>query len=281
MTDIWLDLTGQLDPARERVFRDVAEAATAAGLTFFVVGACARDLILELYYGLPVQRATNDIDVGLEVGSWEEFAQLKTTLMQTGKYRADRHQPQRLHATTDEILDLVPFGGVEKGETRTISWPPNHEIEMNTFGFMEAYQHSLRVQLAIDLEVRVSSLTGLTLMKLVAWQQRRQVKDAKDLKLVLIRYLQAGNLERLYSVVNEDLLDEDQFITLELTGIRLLGRDVALLLSAQSRQLVLEILADSTALAGSMAAGAFDIEEAFTAAQQMLETLVQGLMDVR
>lgn len=64
---------------------------------------------------------------------------------------------------------------------------------MNAFGFAEAYQQSLRVRLATNLEVQVSSLAGLALMKLIAWQQRRQTKDAKDLQLILTRYLQVGN----------------------------------------------------------------------------------------
>jgi hypothetical protein len=100
MTAISLDLIGKLDAERERVLRDVAEAAVALGIPFFVVGAFARDLILELHYGLPVQRATNDIDFGLRVNSWEEFTQLKTALIETQTYRADLRQPQRLHSTT-------------------------------------------------------------------------------------------------------------------------------------------------------------------------------------
>ncbi len=279
MTAISLDLTGKLNPEQERVLRDVAETAAALGIPFFVVGAFARDLILELHYGLPVQRATNDIDFGLQVNSWEEFTQLKTALIQTQIYRADPRQPQRLHSITGNVLDIVPFGGVEDATTRTILWPPERVIEMNAFGFAEAYQQSLRVRLATDLEVQVSSLAGLVLMKLIAWQQRRQVKDAKDLQLILTRYLQAGNLDRLYSDAHVDLLEEEQFISLDLAGTRLLGRDLAALLTATSRQTVLKMLADSTLLIGSMAGGTFDVEEAMDKAQQMLEMLAQGIAD--
>jgi predicted nucleotidyltransferase len=253
MTAISLDLTGKLDPERERVLRDVAAAATALGIPFFVVGAFARDLILELHYGLPVQRATNDIDFGLQVNSWEEFAQLKTALIQTQTYRADSRQPQRLHSSIGDVIDIVPFGGVEDATTRTILWPPERVIEMNAFGFAEA--------------------------KLVAWQQRRQAKDAKDLQLILTSYLQAGNLDRLYSETNVDLLEEEQFISLDLAGARLLGRDMAVLLSAASQQIVLEMLEDSTLLIGSMVGGVFDVEEAMLKAQQMLEMLAQGIAD--
>jgi predicted nucleotidyltransferase len=279
MTAISLDVTDKLAPERERVLRDVAEAAVALGIPFFVVGAFARDLILELHYGLPVQRATNDIDFGLQVNSWEEFAQLKTTLIQIQAYRADPHQPQRLHSSTGEIIDIVPFGGVEDATTRTILWPPECVIEMNAFGFAEAYQQSLRVHLATDLEVQVSSLAGLALMKLIAWKQRRQTKDAKDLQLILTRYLQAGNLDRLYSDAHADLLAEEQFISLDLAGARLLGRDIAALLSDVSKQEVLKIMADSTLLVGSMVGGAFDVEDALTTAQLRLDMLANGVAD--
>lgn len=279
MTAISLDLTGKLDPAHERVLRDVAEAAAAHGIPFFVVGAFARDLILELHYSLPVQRATNDIDLGLQVNFWEEFTQLKIALMQTQTYHADPRQPQRLHSITGEVLDIVPFGGVENSVTRTILWPPERVIEMNAFGFAEAYQQSLRVRLATDLEVQVSSLAGLALMKLVAWQQRRQAKDAKDLQLILTRYLQAGNIDRLYSDAQADLLEEEQFVSLDLTGARLLGRDIAVLLSAASQQRVLAMLASPALLVGSMAGGAFDLEEALASAQMRLEMLSQGIAD--
>lgn len=234
---------------------------------------------MELHYGLPVQRATNDIDFGLRVNTWEEFTQLKTALIQTQIYRADPRQPQRLHSITGEVIDLVPFGDVEDATTRTILWPPERVIEMNAFGFAEAYQQSLRVQLATDLEVQVSSLAGLVLMKLIAWQQRRQSKDAKDLQLILTRYLQAGNLDRLYSDAHVDLLAEEQFISLDLAGARLLGRDLAALLTATNRHTVLAMLADSTSLIGSMAGGIFDVEDAMDKAQQMLEMLAQGIDD--
>lgn len=76
-----------------------------------------------------------------------------------------------------------------------------------------------------------------------------------------------------------DLLEEEQFISLDLAGARLLGRDLAALLTTTSRQTVLEILADSTLLIGSMVGGVFDVEEAMDKAQQMLEMLAQGIAE--
>ena len=47
--------------------------AAARGIPFFTVGACACDLLLDLHYGFGVRRATNDVDFGVLVGSWDEI----------------------------------------------------------------------------------------------------------------------------------------------------------------------------------------------------------------
>jgi predicted nucleotidyltransferase len=44
---------------------------------------------------------------------------------------------------------------------------------MSTVGFREAYDSSIEVRMAADLIVRVASLAGLALMKIVAWDDRR------------------------------------------------------------------------------------------------------------
>jgi predicted nucleotidyltransferase len=44
-------------------------------IPFFVVGASARDFILKYCYSLELLRMTRDIDLGVEVASWEQFNQ--------------------------------------------------------------------------------------------------------------------------------------------------------------------------------------------------------------
>lgn len=105
MTGISLDLSGRLDPVRERVFRDVAAAAAEHGIPFFIVGACARDILLDLHYGLGVRRATNDIDFGVRVESWDKIKGLKKTLTETGRYAPDTNQMQRLRSSEGAIKD--------------------------------------------------------------------------------------------------------------------------------------------------------------------------------
>ena len=70
----------------------------------------ARDLILHHVYGAPIKRATDDIDFGMQVGTWEEFNQLKSKLYENG-YSEDK-QEQRLIDPGGKSVDLVPFGSL-------------------------------------------------------------------------------------------------------------------------------------------------------------------------
>lgn len=55
MTRTLLDLSGKLQPY-EDVFREIIRVTSEQGITFFVVGALARDMIMELGYGIDVKR---------------------------------------------------------------------------------------------------------------------------------------------------------------------------------------------------------------------------------
>jgi predicted nucleotidyltransferase len=280
MIDTLFDLSGKLDPVMEVVFRDVAETSAALGIPFFVVGACARDLLLDLYYSIPAYRATNDIDLGIRVETWNMFEDVKRSLTETGRYFSDLHRPERLRSSEGVFIDVVPFGGVEDSVTRNIVWAPDNSVVMSALGFEEAYRNAINVRVAADLIVSVSSLAGLTLMKLIAWKDRRTAKDAKDLKLILSEYLRAGNEARLEAGEHADLLEEEKFVSFELTSARLLGRDLALIMTDQSRQVVLSLLNETSALASGMASESVEIDEAFESAQKMLEAFRQGIIDI-
>lgn len=280
------DLSGKIDEGRERTIRDVAGACSALAVPFFLVGAFARDLLLELRHGFKAQRATNDVDFGIRVGGWEEFEALKRALVGTGRYIPGPNKAQRLIAKDGGIIDIVPFGEVEDARGR-ITWPPEHDIVMNALGFEEAFEHAVRVRVAEDLEARVSSLAGLALMKLIAWDDRRYNRDAKDLRFVMTNYLQAGNEERVYGERggHTDLLDDDKFVDVRLTGARLLGRDVGAILSDRSLIAVTRILAEQTAdggghpLVAAMIGGALDIDGAYEEALRGLEMFSLGISD--
>ena len=203
-------MSGKLPPDEVAVFRLINEITTREHVQFFVVEAKARDLVLLYAYGIPQQRATNDIDFGLLMSGWDEFDRLKRALLATGKFSAHPRMEHRL--LSDEfsaIIDLVPFGEIENPKG-VIAWQPDFTMRMSTLGFREAWQTSVRVWLAKDLEVAVASPAGLALLKLVAWDDRHYQRDAQDLGLLLSAYLDAGHAEELYGERAEhaDLLDD-------------------------------------------------------------------------
>lgn len=281
MTNTWLDLSGKLPPEVEAVLKDVAQILAAQGIAFFIVGALARDLMLEHAWNLPPQRATKDIDFGVRVADWDEFERLKAALLQTAQYTEHPHQQQRLLHTTGVIVDVVPFGAIE-APPGNIVWPRDEAITMTTLGFQEAYEQAIRVLIGGDTEIAVCSPAGLALLKLLAWNERRERKDAGDLGAVLYYYLEVGNAERLYEE-HADLLD----LEYKLAGAKMLGRDVRTLLTAQSRLVVEALLQRETAidsrytLVSALVGSCWFLADEVERGLILLENLNEGIREIR
>jgi len=178
-----LDLSGKIDPVPLALYETLSDVACSLGISFFVVGATARDMIFELGYGLPSKQATLDIDFGVRVASWGEFEKLKESLLIRGHFKQDK-EVQRLQYRGELLVDILPFGEIAdaKGEIR---WPPDEDLVMSMVGFEDAYRvaREVRVRASPPLDILVASIPGLTIMKLVSWAVRPEdrSKDAVDL----------------------------------------------------------------------------------------------------
>jgi len=127
--------------------------AESQRLRLFIVGAQARDLLLQYVYDLPIHRATNDIDFGIIVESWDEFTKLRDSLIAINKFQPHRTMRHRLIHESGLLIDLIPFGNLEKVSGQ-ISWPPDFSIVMSTVGFQEAFDNSVEVRIADNLATR-------------------------------------------------------------------------------------------------------------------------------
>jgi predicted nucleotidyltransferase len=243
MKENLLNLSGKIDNLTIEIFECIAHVADSLNIPFFVVGAAARDIILQYGYGILTTRATADIDFGVQVSDWEHYKQLRDGLISTGKFTSDKKKAQRILFEKNFPVDIIPFGAIANLDN-SVSWPPDHEVEMSTLGFEESYRHSLTVRLRSDpiLDVQFSSLPGLALMKIISWHDRypERKRDAKDIILLMRNYLDTGNEERLYNE-EADLLEEEDFDYLRASA-RLLGRDIAAILNPKTAKTILEIL---------------------------------------
>lgn len=245
MTSILLNLSPKIDSLFLTIFESLDAAASAVGIPYFIVGATARDMILSMGYGIEISRATADIDLGINVSSWDEFNQLKEALTNTGRFSEHRAR-QRLIYDNSIPVDIVPFGAISNADGN-IRWPPDQDEVMNIVGFEDAFKLAQPVRLREEppLDINFASPLGLAVMKLIAWADRNTAgnKDAIDLATVLRTYLDAGNRERLYND-HPDLLTED--FDYVLAGAELLGRDIASSVSSPTKRLIIEILRQET-----------------------------------
>jgi predicted nucleotidyltransferase len=245
MTNTSLDISGKIDDETAGALGHVKAAADSMGISFFIIGALARDILLKLHYGLPPHRATLDVDLGVSVATWGHFSNLKNELTENHRFK-DTNQAQRLQYERT-LVDIVPFGPIA-GPERSIRWPPDESFQMSTAGFEEAFKfsHQVRVSSSPDVIVSVCSLPGLVVMKLISWHERypERRRDAEDIFEIMEKYELAGNIDRLYSE-ESNMLEEEGFETKK-AAIRLLGRDMARIAGPDTRQLILSILDEET-----------------------------------
>jgi predicted nucleotidyltransferase len=287
MTQKLLDLSGKIKGPILEILEAISNIAASLNIPLFVVGAAARDIILHYRYGVEIIRATEDIDLGVMVEDWDKFTQLKEAIIGSGTFDRGR-EPQRFLYKGDFPIDIVPFGQIAKPKD-TIEWPEFEGIEMSTLGFKESFDNSILVRLRTDpdFEIRFASLAGLAAMKLISWKDKypERNKDAKDLKFIMLNYIEAGNFDRIYDGEDSDILEDDA-ADYELMSARLLGRDVTTITTPESKEYILKILNDETGeqdhykLAADMRQGSSYISDDFDANLNLLEAFKKGFLDI-
>lgn len=235
-----------LDPDVVVILSEVSREAAECNIEYLVVGATARDILLTHVFGNPARRATRDVDFAIAVGNWDEFEKLKSRLALRDGFNRCERMKQRMYYRRYEKehgypLDLVPFGGVEQNMNEIV-WPPDMEVIMNVAGYREVLGAAERVEIAPGVIVKVASLAGLAILKLIAWSDRGRdnPKDAHDLYQLMTKYADAGNTDRLYDT--EFPLLEAAEHDPEIAGACLLGKDLANLASDSTYGALLLIL---------------------------------------
>lgn len=246
MNNIFSNISKKIDPSFADALSEVKKIADGLGISFFLIGAKARDCMLEYVYNIKSPRITEDIDLAVLVPNWQKYKTLTDALLATGNFSKEK-QKQR-YSYKDTLIDIVPFGPIS-GKNKEIKWPQECEVIMSTFGFEEICEHALTLRLRDNpvLDVKMPTIPGLAIMKLISWSERSspdRQKDAKDLLFIMKNYEDAGIESRLYEK-ESSLLEEEGFDN-QLAGIRLLGRDMAKTSNPDTLKKIKEILSDQT-----------------------------------
>jgi len=246
MKNILIDISGKIENYYIEPLIEIKNFAGALNIHFFVIGAFARDIIMEHIHRIKSPRMTMDIDLGIRVSSWNQFGSLMTKLESSGNFKKTKEK-QRIIYKNEVIIDIVPFGNISNKDEK-ISWPPENEITMSVLGFNEIYNNATTVRLQNNpkLEIKIPTLPGLAVLKLLSWNDNypNRPKDAEDLFFILSNYEYTGIENKLYES-ELSLLESEDFDN-QAAGITLLGKEMKIISSKKTVKYIREILDNET-----------------------------------
>jgi predicted nucleotidyltransferase len=165
-----IDLSTSTDPdigVAGRVLAVLDVAARSVGVDYLVVGATARNVLSKAWFDRLPPRATRDVDVAVAVAvavpDWSAFRRLTAGLTPRG----GAHAFTVSLAGSPVEVDIVPYGGVE-GPDRTVHLPDDHNL--NVLGIQEVFDAAVTARLPAGAAVRVPTIPGLALLKIITWR---------------------------------------------------------------------------------------------------------------
>lgn len=194
---------------------------------YFIIGAFARELIINKLHQKETGRVTKDIDLAIKLHLWDKYIECIDILKNEFNYQQG-NAPHELISPEGIIIDLIPFGNIE--DNRKISFPPNFDIAMNMLGFKEIFDSTLTITFDNEIETQVASLEGIIILKLIAWNDRqpaqvsqKHVIDIRD----IIKIYYSITVEEIADEAS-DLFDVDNFDEV-MCGAEAVGRKISLL----------------------------------------------------
>lgn len=219
------------NPLLKDLLQALSSFFASKNVSFYVIGATARDIIMRQLLDQESARHTQDLDIAIAISEWDKFEEISLEIAQLKDFEKSIHQKQRFHFCKDYELDLVPFGAIAKDDGN-IYWPPEEEFRMSVKGFDEALKDFMIIKIDDEFEIRVASLSGLFLLKLNAWIDRNisTSKDAEDLCYIIENYyavFEECNIARGYHQEIYEMENFDVFVA----GAIWLGYDIVALLT--------------------------------------------------
>jgi predicted nucleotidyltransferase len=267
-----------VEPVVLEVLEYLNAVAAGLGIPYLMIGARALDIQLHNVYGLPTFNPTNDTDFAVAVESWKHFDALKDELIKTGRFTSDSRKAQRIYYDRISAVDLVPFGGLEKPQG-SIAWPPEFDQVMKVQGFAEINSAAEEISIpGRSVILRAASLPGLLLLKLFAWDDRRETKDAWNISSLLQYYNFIIDDARIFS--DEALYKFFGYDAVK-AGAALLGKDAAIIATPANLHLAQKIVLNGMKkgnLTSQVGSGlkSVDSDNQISAAEELLQAFLAG-----
>lgn len=196
MSNIYkIDLVKIKQENLREVFIFLEEQLSQLEIDFYLIGAIAKDMWMSGVHEVSLGRITTDLDIAVLIDNEEKFNLLKNKLVNTGRFTSLKNSPYTLLFDGRIQLDMLPFGGVN---IEDINFSKTIALTASTNGFAEVYKNALAQFEILGEHFAVSTLPGIVLLKLIAYDDRPEHRQ-KDLQDI-------GNIVRAYHRIADDLL---------------------------------------------------------------------------
>lgn len=197
------------------------------GIDFYIVSATARDVWMRGVHDKLPKRATRDIDFGIMIKDSDTFSQLKKYFIEEEGFVSYKENAFVLIWKDKTQIDLIPFGELEKDGVATVKG--TGFTSMNVEGFSEVYEQASEEIMTEGQQFRVCTLAGIVILKLIAWDDRPEVRadDIGDIAEIIKNYFHF-NSEAIWQH-HSDLFTDDS--NLDGIAAQYLGREIGGILS--------------------------------------------------
>ena len=193
------------------------------GIDFYLIGAVARDAWMNGINKIAPRRTTGDIDFAVLINDKGVYEQLKEYLINEEGFQPTRENAFVLIKDNMEV-DLLPFGAIEDEDCKVTVQGTGYTT-VHVPGFKEVYEADLpKIELDGDHTFKFSTLPGIVLLKLLAWQDRPETRrdDIKDISDILNHLFNMYDNEIWEN--HHDLFDKEA--DLKLIATRVMGREM-------------------------------------------------------
>jgi len=231
-----------------KLLRTIIPVLKTTGIDYFLVGAFARDVtMLAKGHTSPPERKTKDVDLAVLVGSLDEYKVLKNAINALPEFEQHEELPYRFIFQNAYDVDFLPFGEVanEKGQVELLE-KNAFPLDMPGFDLVQPFVETIQTEEGLTLNV--SSLSGIVLLKLLAWQDRpEREKDIHDIAYILKHFMEL----HLDEIIEEDLLDfypDENKLFRQLVSARYVGRQMGIMLQNDTnlKKRVLQLLEEQS-----------------------------------
>lgn len=193
------------------------------GIDFYLVGAVARDAWMSGINKIAPRRTTGDIDFAVLINDKGLYEQLKEYLINEEGFQPTKENAFVLIKDNTEV-DLMPFGAIEDEQSRVTVQGTGY-TSIHVPGFKEVYEADLpEINLDGDHTFKFSTLPGIVLLKLLAWDDRPEARrdDIRDISDILNHFFDMYDNEIWEN--HNDLFEAEA--DLKLIAARVMGREI-------------------------------------------------------